>query len=128
MRLTVCLPDRIMLDSEVSKVIAESETGSFCLLPRHIDYVATLVPGILSYERVNQQGEEFLAVDEGLLVKCGSDVKVSTRNAVLSKDLGRLKQTVEDEFLELDEQERKSRSIITKLETDFVRSILGLRR
>ncbi len=127
MRLTIHLPDRILIDSQVSKVIAESATGSFCLLPRHIDHVALLVPGILSYEKVDPPGEEFLAVDEGLLVKCGSDVRVSTRNAVLSKDLGSLKQTVEDEFLELDEQERRTRSIITKLETDFVRSILGLR-
>lgn len=127
MRLRVCLPDRVLVDSRVKKVIAESEDGSFCLLPRHIDYVALLVPGILSYEREAAGDEEYLAVDEGILVKRGDDVTVSTRKGVLSKDLEVLRQTVENEFLELEEQERKARSIIAKLEMDVVQGILGLR-
>jgi F-type H+-transporting ATPase subunit epsilon len=117
----------MLVDSQVSKVIAESGTGSFCLLPRHIDYVAPLVPGILSYTVAESQEEEYLAVDEGILVKRGRDVSVSTRKGVLSKDLEALRQTVETEFMELEEQERKARSIITKLEMDVVQGILGLR-
>ena len=127
MRLRVCLPDRVLVDSRVKKIIAESEDGSFCLLPRHIDYVALLVPGILSYESDEVANEEYLAVDEGILIKRGDDVTVSTRKGVLSKDLEVLKQTVENEFLELEEQERKARSIIAKLEMDVVQGILGLR-
>ncbi|CAG0948570.1 partial F-type H+-transporting ATPase subunit epsilon, partial [Methanosarcinales archaeon] len=69
---------------------------------------------------------EFLAVDEGILVKWGSDVFVSTRNAVRSKDLGRLKQTVKEEFHILDEREKKSRSVIARLEADFAKRILEL--
>jgi F-type H+-transporting ATPase subunit epsilon len=126
-RLRVCLPDRVLVDSRVKKIIAESEDGSFCLLPRHIDYVALLVPGILSYESDEVANEEYLAVDEGILIKRGDDVTVSTRKGVLSKDLEVLKQTVENEFLELEEQERKARSIIAKLEMDVVQGILGLR-
>jgi len=128
MRLRVYLPDKVLVDSEVGKVIAEAENGSFCLLPRHIDFVASLVPGILSYERSDSGMEEFLAVDEGILVKCGSDVNVSTRNAMHSDDLGRLKRAVEEEFVMLDDEERKTRSIIARLETDFVRSALKLRQ
>jgi len=126
-RLRVCLPDRVLVDSRVKKIIAESEDGSFCLLPRHIDYVALLVPGILSYESDEVANEEYLAVDEGILIKRGDDVTVSTRKGVLSKDLEVLKQTVENEFLDLEEQERKARSIIAKLEMDVVQGILGLR-
>ena len=48
MRLQVMLPTEILVDENVIKVIAEAENGSFCLLPRHIDFVAALVSGILS--------------------------------------------------------------------------------
>jgi F-type H+-transporting ATPase subunit epsilon len=121
MRLKVFLPMRIFLDQEVTKVTAEAANGSFCLLPKHIDFVAALVPGIISFE--SEKGEEYLAVDEGVLVKCASEVRVSTRRAVRSKDLGELKQIVKQEFRTLDEREKKTRSILAKLEADFAKSL-----
>ncbi len=124
MRLKVFLPMRILVDQEVTKVVAEAENGSFGILPKHIDFVAALVPGILSFE--SAEGEEFLATDEGVLVKCASDVMVSTRKAVRSKDLGMLKQTVEREFRTLDERERKTRSILAKLEANFAKKFLKM--
>jgi len=121
MRLKVVLPMRIFLDQEVTKVVAEAANGSFCLLPKHIDFVAALVAGIISFE--SEKGEEYLAVDEGVLVKRASEVRVSTRRAVRSKDLGELKQIVKQEFRTLDERERKTRSILAKLEADFAKSL-----
>lgn len=124
MKLKVLLPAKVLLDQEVTKVIAEAENGSFCILPRHIDFVSSLVPGIMSFESGNE--EEFLAVDEGILVKWGSDVMVSTKNAVRTKDLGILQQTVKEQFRILDEREKKTRSILAKLEADFVRRFLEM--
>jgi F-type H+-transporting ATPase subunit epsilon len=124
MRLRVFLPAKILIDREVSKVVAEAEDGSFGILPKHIDFVAALVPGILSFHWAD--GEEFLAIDEGVLVKCASDVRISTRRAVLSKDLEMLKQTVDQEFRTLDERERKTRSILAKLEADFARRFMKM--
>ncbi|HOI17043.1 MAG TPA: F0F1 ATP synthase subunit epsilon [Geobacteraceae bacterium] len=119
MKLTVLLPTGVLVDQEVTKVTAEAENGSFCLLPRHIDFLAALVPGLLSFE--NGTGdEEFLAVDEGILVKCGPDVKVSTRNAVRGVPLGQLRQAVKERFHSLDERERQAREVLAKLEADLV--------
>ncbi len=130
MRLKVLLPTKVFVDQEVRKVIAEAENGSFCILPGHIDFVAALVPGIFSFETPHLNAgseEEFLAIDEGILVKCGSEVMVSTRKAMRSKNLGTLKQTVEQEFRNLDEHEKKTRSILAKLEVDFARRFFKLR-
>lgn len=127
MRLRVYLPNKVLVDVEVGKVIAEAGDGSFCLLPRHIDFVASLVPGIMSYVRLDSGHEEFLAVDEGILVKNDSEVTVSTRNAMRSDDLGALKRAVEEEFVALDDEELRARSIIARLETDFVRSTMRFR-
>jgi len=123
MNLKVLLATEILIDQEVTKVVAEAENGSFCLLPRHVDFLSALVPGIFSF--VTPQGvEQFLAVDEGILIKCGPEVLVSTRNAVRGPDLGMLEQTVEESFLALDEREKMARLAVAKLETNFIRRLM----
>jgi F-type H+-transporting ATPase subunit epsilon len=125
MKLKVLLPTEVLIDEEVTKVVAEAEDGSFCLLPRHVDTVAALVPGLLSF--VTGRGrEEFLALDGGILMKCGPEVLVSTRNAVLGPELGQLKQTVEERFRVLDERERSTLTALAKLEADLVRRFIEL--
>ncbi len=125
MRLKVLVPTHIVIDQEITKVIAEAENGSFCLLPRHIDFVAALVPGILSF--ITPLGEEkFVAVDEGILVKVGDEVLVSTRNAIESTELGLLRQTVEQEFQVKDEREKKALAAGARLEADIVRKFMNL--
>ena len=126
MRLKVFLPTEILVDEEVTKVIARAENGAFCLLPRHIDFVTALVPGILMF--VNGEGEEnFMAVDEGTLVKCGREVLVSTRNAVLGPVLGGLEQTIYEQFRTLDDREKAFQSAVAKLEADLVRRFMELK-
>jgi len=124
MRLKVLLPTEVLVYEEVTKVIAEAENGFFCILPRHIDFVAALVPGLLSFEMEGE--EEFIAVDEGILVKCGSEVSVSTRSAVRGAPLGRLKETVEKEFRIIDERQKMACSAMAKLEASFVKRFIEL--
>lgn len=128
MKLRVLLPTEIFIDEAVIKVSAEAENGSFCLLPRHIDFVAALVPGLLSFVSAANNKEEFLAIDEGILVKCGPQVMVSTRNAVLGPDLGTLKKTIEERFRVLDEREKMARSAVLKLEADLVRRFVEMEK
>ena len=125
MKLKVLLPTRILVDQEVTKVTAEAENGSFTVLPRHIDFVASLVPGLLSYE-ARSGGEEFLALDEGVFVKRGEEVLVSTLNAVHDNNLGKLETILEEQFQDMDEQSRKARTAVARLETDFMRRFLEL--
>jgi len=127
MRLKIALPTRLLYEGEVRKVSAEATNGSFTLLPRHIDLVTDLVPGILSFDTAGEKAKEvFFAVDEGILVKCGPAVLISTRNAVRSTDLQSLHHTIHEHFEVLDEQERRVRSALVRLEADFVRRYLEL--
>ena len=136
MTVKVVVPSGTLLEQEVVKVVAEAQNGSFCLLPRHVDFVAALVPGILALTSPHPnplggegrgdwgEGEEtFLAVDEGILVKRGPEVLVSTWNAVRGK-LGELRQAVRAQFRELGEREQKARSALDHLEASLVRQIL----
>ncbi len=125
MKLKVLVPEQVLVDESADKVVAEAANGSFCLLPRHVDFVAALVPGILTY--TSGRAERFVATDEGILVKCGEEVLVSVRRAVAGADLGALERTVEEQFRTLDERERQSRQASARLEADLVRRFLELR-
>ena len=125
MRLRIVLPSHIEVDEPVRKVNAEAQDGAFCLLPRHVDFVTTLVPGLLSYEPEGG-GEAFLAVGGGTLVKSGDEVLVSTTYSARGPELGRLREAVEEKFRQLDEREQKARSAVSKIEADFIRRLIEL--
>ena len=121
MNLKILLPFQIFAEKTgVSRIVAETREGSFGLLPHRLDCVAALEPGILIYE-TESDGEVLVAVDEGVLIKTGLDVFVSVRRALGGADLGQLRDTVEQEFLTLDEQEQSMRVVMTKLEAGFLR-------
>ena len=126
MRLKVLLPTEMLVDEEVTKITAEAADGSFCLLPRHIDFVTALVPGILTFETPKEK-EHILAIDEGVLLKCGKEVIISTRQGIKGAALGDLKKDIEENFLVLDDREKKSRSAAARLEADLVRRFMELR-
>jgi F-type H+-transporting ATPase subunit epsilon len=120
MNLKVLLPFQVFAEKTgVSRIVAETCEGSFGLLPHRLDCVAALTPGILVYQ-TEAEGEAYLAVDEGILVKAGAEVLVSVRRASGGTDLGQLHALVAKEFLTLDEREKSVRSVMTKLESGFL--------
>jgi len=120
MNLKILLPFQIFAEeSGVLRIVVETPQGSFGLLRQRLDCVAALAPGILLYETA-ADGEVFVAVDDGVLIKSGSDVLVSVRRALGGKDLTKLRDLVEEEFSTLDESERSARSVMAKLETGFL--------
>jgi F-type H+-transporting ATPase subunit epsilon len=126
MNLKVLLPFGIFAEKAgVSRIVAETRDGSFGLLPHRLDCVAPLTPGILIYE-TEEEGEVYVAVDEGVLVKTGPDVLVSVRRAMGGTDLGQLHEAVAQEFLKLDEHEQGVRSVMAKLETGLLRRLASL--
>lgn len=125
MNLKILLPTEILIDEPITKVIAEAANGSFCLLPRHIDFVTALVPGILSFWNSDAQ-EQFVAIDDGILVKYADQVMVSTLNAIQGTDLEHLHSLVEEHFLALDEHERVTRTALARLEAGTIRRFIEL--
>lgn len=125
MQFRILLPANVLLDEPVTKVIAEGSDGSFCLLPKHRDFVTSLVPGIITY--VDASGtESFVAVSEGVLTKSGSRVLVSTRRASRYEQLGELQRLVREDFQKLNERERVAQTVMARLQADFMRRFLEL--
>jgi F-type H+-transporting ATPase subunit epsilon len=123
MQLRIFLPFMVFSDETgVTRVVAESHQGSFGLLPHRLDCVAALPPGILIYE-IPPHGEVYIAVSEGVLVKTGSTVLVSVRNAIKGTNLGDLRKSVVKDFLNLKAQNQGEQSVMAKLEGGFLRRL-----
>jgi F-type H+-transporting ATPase subunit epsilon len=123
MRLIIRLPASTLFEEDVTKLQAKAENGWFGLLPRHIDFVTALAPGVMTFQPVNGQ-PEYLAHDHGILVKCGREVAISTRSAVRGTDIARLNSEVEMQFLAQQEREKAARALEARLEADLVRRLL----
>ena len=118
MHLKILVPTEIFADQTgVSDIIAETGEGSFGLLEHRLDCVAALTPGILTY--TTARGVVYVAVDEGVLVKAGTDVLVSVRHAIGGTNLGQLHNEIKKSFLTLDQEERTVRDMVAKMESGF---------
>ncbi len=127
MQLTLMTPTGIIAETDAVKVIAEASNGFFCLLPRHMDFIATLVPGLLTF--TNQANTESLyAINHGCLLKINREVRISTFNAIQGKDLASIKSTLEQQFFTLDEQERNAHSALARLEANTLRRFIQMEK
>lgn len=125
MTLEVLVPSRVFtVQTGVLRIVAETREGAFGLLPQRLDCVAALAPGILTYA-TGADGEHFIAIDQGVLVKTGPQVRVSVRRAVGGTDLAQLRMAVERDFLALNADEQQVRLIMAKLESGFLRRMAG---
>lgn len=121
MQLKIFMPFAAFVEiSGVLSMVAETTHGALGILPHRLDCVAMLSSGIFSYTRATDS-EMYIAMDEGVLVKVGSNVLVSTRRAVDGRSLENLHKLVEEEFRVQNEQEKSSHATMLKLETGFLR-------
>ena len=128
MNLKILLPFKVFAEKkDVKRIVAETPQGSFGLLPHRLDCVSVLAPGILTYE-TEEEGEEYIAIDEGILVKAGDEVLISVRNAIGGVELGKLNEAVAREFMSLHEDEKSTRVELAKLESGFVRRFTELHK
>jgi F-type H+-transporting ATPase subunit epsilon len=126
MNLKLLLPSQVFAEkTAVSRIVAQTGQGAFGILPRRLDCVAALVPGIFLYETA-ADGEVCVAVDEGVLVKTGSQVLVSVRRALGGTNLDRLREAVAREFLAQRADEQDLREVMATLEAGFLRRLSRL--
>ena len=127
MQVTLRLPTRTLFAGRAIELAAVEQDGAFGMLPNHTDFVTALVPSVLTLTVPG--GEElFFGIDEGLLVKKGHSVDVAIRRGVQGESLETLRETVENTFVQIDEDERVARTALSQLEANIVRRFADLRR
>lgn len=121
MHLEILLPHQVFASvRDVLRVVADTSLGSFGLLPKRLDCVAVLVPGIFVYE-TQAEGVRYVAVDEGVMIKAGTKLSVSVRRAIAGADLAQLHDAVKREFLTRDDEEQNVRAALARMEGGFLR-------
>lgn len=124
MTLKILLPYKIFaIKTGVTRIVAETSKGSFGVLPQRLDCVAAIEPGILTYEN-ETEGEAFIAVDTGVLVKMGQTVTVSVRHASGGVSLELLQAAVEQEFHEQNDREQSNREVLKVMESSFINQLM----
>lgn len=122
MRLLLSVPTGVLIDESASKVTAESDRGSFSILPKHADGAILLVPGLLSY--VAESGEEvFVAIDEGVLVKAAADVRVACQRATVAGGLEDAESALRDQLQRQSDHENRARTALIRLEAEVMRRL-----
>lgn len=125
MQLKIITPEKTCFDSTVQRIVAEAPNGFFGMLPHHIDFVTQLVPGIMVADTADGK-EHLFAVNSGTLVKCGATVTAAVRGAIQGDDLDRLRERLEADFRQQDDQERLARSAMARLEATIIRRFRDL--
>jgi F-type H+-transporting ATPase subunit epsilon len=110
MRLVVTTPTAILVNAgNVSYLRAEDSTGAFGIQRGHADFLTALAISVLIW-RDTAGVEHYAAVRGGVLrVRGGLVVEVATREAVLGKELGQLREVVLAEMSRNAEMERAAR-------------------
>jgi F-type H+-transporting ATPase subunit epsilon len=128
LQLEILLPFGVFLASEsVSRIVVVTPSGSFGLLPHRLDCVTAVSPGILSYS-IPAGSEINVAIDRGVLIKTGAQVRVCVRRAMSGSGLGDLRRAVDKEFLKIHEREQSIRSSLAALESGFIRRLAEVQR
>ncbi len=128
MKLILCLPEMVLLDVDgITQVVAETLSGSMGILPRRLDCVAALVPGILMYDTAHEK-RHYVAVDEGILVKADEQVQISVRNAVKGDNLQQLQTELVAMQSRRDADDREARVALARMESAFIRRLMGFRQ
>lgn len=125
MNLKILLPYRILLElAAVRRIVLQTAAGSIGILPNRLDFSAIVRPGLMVYED-GDGVEYYAALGDGLVVKCGQDVRVAVRNAVAGANLGLLKTAAEKEFMESGDTEKELKALLTQLEVELMKGLTG---
>jgi F-type H+-transporting ATPase subunit epsilon len=128
MQLEILVPSGVFASiANVARIVVMTPAGAFGLLPHRLDCATVLSPGLLTYSTA-ALGEVHLAVDTGVLVKTGAEVRVCVRHAIAGANLGHLRQAVDQEMLHLSDQEKSNRTTLAHLESGLIRAFVEMQR
>jgi F-type H+-transporting ATPase subunit epsilon len=125
LHLTVTTPAQVLAESDnVVAVRVEDQSGSFGVLPGHVDLLTVLVPSVVHW-RTADGAARFCAVRGGVFtVSAGRNVAVACREGVVGDSLDDLEAKVRAVRARQREADRKARVEQTRLHTLAVRQLV----
>lgn len=125
LHLKIATPAAVLFDSrQVTALRAEDESGSFGILPGHVDFLTVLIPSVLRWHGADGQ-MHYCAVEEGALrVIDGNEVTIACRDGVLGGTLEILETQIQAVREKRLDAMRRSRVEQTRIHAQAVRQLL----
>ena len=127
MKLSIMTPTQVVLEEEVAHVTAEDVTGSLGIRAGHAPLVTVLVPGVVT-ARNGGGSEQYVAVNGGVMQVDGDTVRIVSRQAVTSGDLGHLESTVVAGFEKAARDDQTNHAAFEKMRVQFMKGVLDFER
>ena len=117
LNLKIITVDKIFIEKTINKFyFKEKENGNLTILPRHIDYISCFNDGYISYIDI-ENNKYFIAVKQGVLVKVGRDIQISTMEALGNEiNLTKLKEIILQKQKSDDNLKQYEKKIISSLD------------
>ena len=127
MNLKVYTPTELVLEEQIVSFTFTERTGSVCLKPNHIDYISSFTLSTMVFVNINNE-KKIIVANNGILIKCGRDLKLSSYVLEIGSDLENLKLDLEkkvDSEMEMRKQLQKS---LKNLEYHMFKRIMELNK
>ena len=124
MTVDVFVPSRGHHFEDIVALDVDTVEGRYGILERHIDTAMALDVGLLHMRDQSQQ-EHFVGLDGGILVKMGSDVRISTGRVIIGQGLGVIEEGIQEQQEEEERREEHQLRALARLELQLSRSITG---
>ena len=124
LHLSIATPGDVLVDAaDVSAVRAEDESGSFGILPGHVDLLTVLSPSVVRWRA--DGGTRYCAVLGGVLtVRGGAEVAIPCREGTVADDLAALETAVRQMREAAADEARRAKVDETRLHANAVRQLM----
>ena len=124
--LHIITPADVKIINNVSFFRAEDKTGSFGILPRHIEFLTILDPSIAI--ALIDDKEEYFAFNGAILSFKNNLLTITTKEFAQSSKIGELKEIIEVLFKKQQEKESIFHLNMQNLRKAFFKKIIELER
>ena len=120
--LKIVTPPKIT-EKRVKAIRLKDGSGFFGIMKGHINFVTAIEPSLCYYLDENDK-EEFLAVDGGIVSIKGGMVTITSRAIFESDDAEKLAEIIENTMVKRDSSERSFLNMIKGIERSFMEKTL----
>jgi len=122
----IITPKAIKNVKNISFFRAEDKSGSFGILPRHIEFLTILEPAIAI--AIIEGKEHFYAFNGGVLSFKNNALTITAKEFVQSDKVGELLEIIKSAFSEQEEKERLLSDNMENLQKAFIKKMIEMER
>jgi len=122
----IITPQAVETVKNISFFRAEDRSGSFGILPRHIEFLTILEPSIAI--AAIEDREHYYAFNSGVLSFKNNALTITAKEFVQSDNISKLLEMIKHTFKEQEEKERLFRDSIENLQKAFIKKLIDMER